>query len=67
MEALNAGESGEILSVLDGFDNVTVRAVRDAIINDRFDDWDANRWRGGNGFDLNGVDGLITSLEAITW
>ena len=66
MEAPKAGESDEILAALDGFDRVSVRAVKDAMINDRLDDCSANRWRGGNGFDLNGVDGVITSLEAIT-
>ena len=67
MEAAKAGESDEILTALLGFDRVSVRAVKDAIINDRLDDRDASCWRIGNGFDLNGVDGVITSLEAITW
>lgn len=67
MDAPKAGESGEILAALDGFDRVSVRAVNDAIINDRLDDCDANRWRTGNGFDLNGVVGVIISLGAITW
>ena len=51
----------------EGFDSVRVRAVKAAIINDRLDDWDAIRCRGGSGFDLKGVDGVTTILGAITW
>jgi hypothetical protein len=66
MEAPKAGESDEILTALEGFDRTSVRAVNDAIMRDLLDDCDAKRWRGGNGFDLDGVEGVITSLEAIT-
>jgi hypothetical protein len=62
MEAPNSGESEEILTAFMGFDRTRVRAVKAAMINDRLEDWDANRCKGGSGFDLKGVDGVTNIL-----